>query len=302
MIRTLLAILGAPFVLGAAASLRAQEPGVDPALGPYLQNVYLHWRDAVVRKDLAKWQTMTARHRQVSIRNRIYSERRNVAEALFDLPAAPPDVTKLKRLDVKVKGATANVVYFGAVDFEVGVEPPDNILILSFVKEGPQWKYDTADFVNLAALPEIRTDLAAGKLDHLKQPEFQPGGAVPPPRVELRGPVKYIAKTYVFCPGREVKVQVNKISSHLYQNTKESEIVIGGARDGRNEVQYAIKTLPGGQGNEPMTVRVYLLSQVQGVNPIKIFEYQVAEGGKPEPFGTGHFTVGPEEVKRLMGK
>jgi hypothetical protein len=68
-------------------------------------------------------------------------------------------------------------------------------------------------------------------------------------------------------------------------------------------VQYTIKPLPGGQGNEPMTIRIYLLSQVQGVKPIKIFEYQIEEGGEPpKPFGTGQFNVGPEEVKLLMGK
>ncbi len=300
MIRPLFAILGATLLAGDLSPVRAQGP--DPALGQALQTVYLQWRNAMIQKNIAHWQAVTAGHRQVAVRNRIFSERRNFAQSLFNLPAAPPDTRKLKLLDVKVKGMTANAFFFGPVDFEVGGKPPDNLLVLSFVKEGARWKYDKADYLNLAALPEVRKQLAAGQLAHLNRGEFAPTGVVDGPMVRLRGPVKYIAKTYVYCPGREVRVSVNKISRHLFQNTKGAEIVIGGAKDGRNEVQFAIKELPGGQKSEPLTVRVYLLSEVQGVKPIKIFQYQVEENGKAKPFGTVFFNVTPEVVKRLMGK
>ena len=118
----------------------------------------------------------------------------------------------------------------------------------------------------------------------------------------LRAPVKYIAKTYVYCPGREVRVMVNGMSRHLYQNTKESEVIIGGARDGRNEVQFTASKLPGGQGTEPMTIRVYLMSQMAGVKPIKMFQYQVLENGAVKPSGTEYFEVGPAEARRLRGQ
>lgn len=279
----------------------AQVRKGDAALGQELQNVYLHWRDAMVRKDFAKWQGVTASHRQIAIQNRLHSERRPIPAALFALPAAPPDTRQLRMLDVKVNGVTAKAIFYGAVDFEVGVKPPNNLLVLSFVNERGSWRYDTADFVNLAALPDVREELEKGDLRHLNSPEFAPTGKVEQPLVRLPGPVKYIAKTYVYCPGREVQVQVNKVSRHLYQNTKDSEVIVGGARDGRNEVQYAIKALPGGQGTEPMTIRVYLMSQVQGVKPLKVFEYQVEEGGKVKDFGTGQFSVGPDELRHLRG-
>ena len=299
MIRSLFILVGASLCSGLLLPARAQAP--DAALAKHLDAVYQHWRNAMLQKNLQNWSAVTAAHRQVAIKNRIHSERRRVASTLFNLPAAPPDTRKLRMLDVKVKGPTANVIYFGPVDFQVGVKPPNNLLVLSFVKEGVRWKYDTADFVNLAALPEVRTQLEAGQLNHLARAEFMPKGMVERPPVELRGPVKYIAKTYVYCPGREVRVNVNKMSRHLYQNTKESEVVIGGARDGRNEVQFAIKQLPGGQGIEPMVIRVYLLSQVQGVKPIKKFEYLVPENGKPKPFGTMFFNVTPADAKYLRG-
>jgi len=123
---------------------------------------------------------------------------------------------------------------------------------------------------------------------------------VPATPIEAR-PAKYIAKVYVFCPGREVQVQVNKISHHRFANAKEAEIVVGGAIDGPNEVQFTTKKLPGGTGKEVMTVRVYLLSEVQGVQPIKAYEYQIAAGEPPKPFGTGSFTVDAAMVAKLAG-
>jgi len=287
---------GVPVALGQGAE------GGSRVTSAELAQVYGRWRAAMISRDLGAWQAATARHRQIEIRNRIFSERRSVGQALFDLPGAPPALEALKALWVRSEGVTAKAFYFGKVDFGVGGAPSDNLLVLSFVREGKEWKYDTADFVNLSALPEVRKQLAAGNLQHLDRAEFAPPGRVTPPRVQLRGPVKYIAKTYVYCPGREVRVQINKVSSHLFQNTKAAEVVIGGARDGRNEVQYSIRQLPGGEGAEPLTIRVYLLSQVRGVKPIKIFEYQVGEKERPEPVGTGYFAVTREVVRRLMGR
>ncbi len=299
MIRSVFTLLGATLLL---AGSRATAQQADQALAGHLNAVYQHWRHAMMTKNYRNWQLHTATHRRTSIVNRIHSERRRIASTLFNLPAAPPDTRSLKLLDVKVKGLTANLIYFGPVDFGVGGRPPKNLLVLSFVREAEGWKYDTADYLNLASLPEVRTQLEAGQLDHLKKPEFLPAGSVEEPLVVLRAPVKYIAKTYVYCPGREVRVMVNGMSRHLYQNTKESEVIIGGARDGRNEVQFTASKLPGGQGTEPMTIRVYLMSQMAGVKPIKMFQYQVLENGAVKPSGTEYFEVGPAEARRLRGQ
>lgn len=299
MIRSLMTLLGVTLPL---VVLPATAQQADSALIKHLDAVYQHWRHAMVTKNFRKWEEHTAIHRRTAIVNRIHSERRAVASTLFSLPAPPPDNRSLKLLDLKVKGITAKMIYFGPVDFGLEGKPPNNLLVLSFVKEGNRWKYDTADYVNLANLPEARGQLESGNYGHLKKPEFLPGGTVEQPPVALRAPVKHIAKTYVYCPGREVRVMVNGISRHLYQNTKESEVIIGGARDGLNEVQFTVSSLPGGQGTEPLSIRVYLMSQVTGLKPIKIFQYQVEEKGKVEPAGTENFVVGPAEVRRLRGQ
>jgi hypothetical protein len=278
-----------------------------PALGqaplqPALEASYRVWRDSMIRKDANAWQRATASHRKAEVRNRLVSERRIFPAAIFEIPAPPPPLEGLKFLEASSKGATAKASYFGRVDFGVGGEPTENLLVLSFVGEGGRWLYDRADFVNLEALPDVRAELRAGKLDYLKAtPEAQPSGVVPPVPIAAP-PAKTIAKVYVFCPGREVRVQINKISSHRFANAKEAEIVIGGARDGLNEVQFAVRPLEGGTGKEAMTVRVYLLSQVPGVQPIKAFEYQVEEGGVVKPVGTENFTVDAATLRKLTGR
>ena len=271
-------------------------------LRPALEASYNAWRSAIMRKDTIAWQKATAEHRRIEVKNRIVSEKRAFPQAVFDLPAPPPALTGLRFLEAKQKGATAKASYFGKIDFGIGGAPTDNLIVLSFVQGGGRWTYDRADFVNLAALPEVRKELAAGDLKYLKEtPEAQPSGLVPPTPFEARS-AKFIAKVYVFCPGREVLVHVNKISRHRFANAKEAEIVIGGAGDGPNEVQFQTKKLEGGTGKEAMTIRVYLMSQVPGVQPIKAYEYQVLEGGAVKPFGSGEFIVSAATAAKLAGR
>jgi len=272
------------------------------ALRAPLEKTYSVWREAMLKGDVRTWQSVTARSRQVETQNRLGAEKRPFPAGVFQLPAPPPALTGLKFLEAREKGATATASYFGKIDFGVDGTPTDNLLVLSFLQEGGIWRYDRADFVNLAALPDVRKELAAGNLRYLEEaPESRPSGVVPD--VPAVAPVaKYIAKVYVFCPGREVQVQVNKISMHKFGNAKEAELIIGGAVDGSNEVQFAVKKLEGGTGKEAMTIRVYLMSESQGVQPIKAFEYQVQPEGAVLPFGTKTFNVDAAMVAKLKGK
>ena len=274
----------------------------DQALRAALETTYGTWRAAMVRKDAAAWQRITAPHRQMEIRNRIVSEKRTYPAAVFQVPAPPPALTGLRFLEATQVGPTAKASYFGPVDFGVGGTPSDNLLVLSFVQGRSGWLYDRADFVNLSALPEVRRELAAGDLGYLKEtPEARPSGKIPPTPAAVP-PAKTIAKVYVFCPGREVEVQINKISRHRFANAQEAEIVLGGALDGRNEVQFTARSLEGGTGKEAMTVRVYLFSQVQGVKPIKIYEALVQPGGAVKPFERGYFELDAATKARLDGR
>ncbi len=290
-----------PFILAIALILQSVCPA-SADLREDLESSYNLWRNSLIKKDARTWQQVTAPHRQVEVRNRIVSEKQPFPAAVFELPAPPPPLTGLTFLEAKRNGATAKAAYFGKVDFGVGGSPTDNLLVLAFVQGPRGWLYDRADFVNLTALPEVRKELASGDLSYLDGvPEAQPSGTVPPTPVAAP-PATTIAKVYVFCPGREVQVQINKISRHRFANAKDADIVIGGARLGSNEVQYAIKPLEGGTGKEAMTIRVYLLSEVEGTKPIKAFEYQILEGEPFKPFGSGNFALDQATAAKLSGR
>jgi len=267
-----------------------------------LETTYNAWRQAITNRDFGSWERATASHRRLEVRNRILSEKRAYPAAIFDIPAAPPAIGGLRFLEATQNGPTAKASYFGKIDFQVDGQPTDNLLVLSYVREGANWLYDRADFVNLEGLPEVRKELAAGDLSYLKEtPEARASGEVPPMPIAVPA-AKYIAKVYVFSPGREVQVQINKVSRHRFANAKEAEIVIGGAKDGPNEVQYSIKKLEGGTGKEAMTIRVYLFSEVEGVKPVKAFEYQLQEGEPLKDFGTEMFQVDAAMVRQITAK
>jgi hypothetical protein len=272
-------------------------------LKPVLEKTYGLWRDSMVRRDVSTWQQVTAKHRQMDIRNRLVSEKRAFPAAVFETPMPPPPLAGLKLLQISQKGATAKAVYFGKIDFGIEGAPTENLLCVSFLNEGGAWRYDKAEFVNLSALPAVRNELATGELKYLEEtPEANADGKVPDVPIAVN-PAKTVAKVYVFCPGREVEVLINKVSRHKFTNAKEAEIVLGGAKDGLNEVQFSVRKLEGGTGKEAMTIRVYLAPEAEGVKPLKVFEYQVAENAAlPQTVGTKTFEVDAAALAKLKGK
>lgn len=283
---------------------QSKSPGqsmVDANLKTQVEAVYMQWRTAMIKNNYNLWAQYTATHRQIHIKNRIVSEKKPFPAWLFEVPASPPSIEGLTPLSIAANGVTASAVYFGKVDFEVGGNPTENLLLLNFINERGLWKYDTADFISLAALDGVRKKIKAGDLSYIKQKDFQPSGVAPQQPIAVNG-AKYIAKVYAFCPGREVKMKVNKISDHRFQNTRESEVVIGGGVDGLNEVQFATKPLEGSTGKEALCIRVYLMSTMEGVKPIKMYEYLVNENGAVKEFGSANFLIDQAVVNKLNGQ
>lgn len=279
-------------------SVFSQAP--DPKLGSKLSSTYGAWRKAVTTKNAREWQVLTASHRKMEVRNRLVSEKRAFPAAVFELPAEPPSLDKLKLVHLSQRGGTAKGVWFGKVDFGVGGSPTDNLLVLAFVNESGRWLYDRADFVNLSSLPDVRAELAKGDYDYLDTvPEAKASGQIPPTPAAVP-PAKYIAKVYAFCPGREVNVQINRISRHRFANNKEADVILGGARDGVNEITYTVKPLEGSTGKEAFALRVYLMSEIPGTKPIIAFERVVEEGGAVKGFESGKFNLDPATARKLV--
>lgn len=301
MNKKLITLCSAILAIFVCNTFAQSELRVDPALRTNLEHTYHNWRTAMLKQNPNQWAQFTASHRQQHIKNRILSERKAFPAWVFKVPVNPPALAGLKPLSISAKGATATAVYFGKVDFGVGGNPPENILLLSFVNERGKWKYDNADFIRLNELPDVRKKIKAGDYSYVKHSDFQPNGVLPRQPIPVNA-ANYIAKVYVFCPGREVKMKVNKISDHRFQNTEGSEVVIGGGLQGLNEVQFATKSLEGSTGKERLRISVFLMSTVQGVQPVKAFEYIVKENQPVKAYGSGNFTIDNAVVNKLNGK
>jgi len=274
----------------------------DKQLVSHLFKVYDSWREAMVTKNPKAWKQNTSTARIINVRNRIWSERRAFPQSVFDIPIAPPDIRKLKALRVRVNGETAKAIFFGKVDFGVGGQPTENVFVVSYVREQDRWKYHGGEYVKLDLIPAVKKQIQAGDYQYFDQDDFQPEGEVPLIPKAVTHPVLAIAKVYVFCPGREVSLKVNDFSEHLFQNDKRAEIVLGGARLGKNTIDYSIKELPGGDPKSPLTIRVYLMSQVPGTLPMKMVQYQVDDGGKPSDSGVLSFDFTAELADKLRAR
>ena len=293
-------LLGVMLSLGGSGMLNAQVKPQRAELGQSLQDVYIFWQDAMIAHNYRAWYESTATHRRKLLENRINSEKGSWPADIFDIPADPPSIKGLRLLRARSKGMTAKSVYFGRVDFGAGGGPANNLLVLSFVYEGRGWKFDTAEFINLDNIKDVRAQIVAGNLSYVDSEDFLPTGIKPDiPATVPRA--KYIAKVYSYCPGREVKVRINRISSHRFQDNQESEVIIGGARDGLNELVYEIRDLPGYQGSDPFTLRIYLMSQIEGVRPVKVYQYQTEKGQRPKASGSATFRVNPETGASILG-
>lgn len=267
-----------------------------------LESCYRNWRQSILTRNSDGWAKATAVHRQMEVKNRIRSEKKAFPAAVFDLPGQPPAIEGLKFLALKRSGPTAAIYYFGTIDFGAGATAPRSLLSLHFVGAGRSWLYDRAMFENLVALPDVQGELEQGKLGYLdERPDLLPKGQIPPVPAEVRE-APFIAKVYVYCPGREVRVQVNGISQHHAINDKVAELVIGGARPGENTVQLLVQDMPEATEREDLAVRVYVLSQIEGIMPIKAYEYLLKPGNNSQGFHKGSFTVDPAMIRRLTGQ
>ncbi len=266
------------------------------------KRTYGLWQKAMATKDFKIWDSITYSERKKEIRNKIYSEKFSYPQEVFAIPFLPPAIKDLKLLQSKANGVNGKAVFFGKVDFGVGGSPTDNLMVVSFVNQQAFWRFAGAEYVNLSGLPAVRSAIMKGDYTYLNGSDFQPAPVRIKNTISLTGPVQIIAKAYVYCPGRSVQAIVNGKSNHFFQNAKQAEVVIGGLKKGRNEMQFRVNKLPGGQGNEPLTVRVYAMSQVKGVKPVKVYEYLVKEKGSPKPVQTAAFNIDDKVMAKLAGR
>jgi len=275
MFRFLSLIVFASMIVNAAADSNV-------TLEKQLRPVYDSWSRAMLAKNYEAWKSATAYARQVETRNSVVSQKKAFPRAMFSVPMRPPRIAGLAFLSAKAKGPTATAVYFGRVDFEVGGNVPESLLVLRFLREGHQWKFYTLSMINQLPAELIR-DVRANKLGFLKEPDFQPSGR--PPMIQKECPKPdYVADLHVIGLGFQSEVTINGISEHFVSDDFGTQLVMGGLRKGKNTIQIKNKALGTSKsGRKYAKVTVHVKTGKKSNPIIQVFEF------KPDP-SKGPFT------------
>ena len=268
-------------------ALHAQAQGDDTAaLRGTLDKIYTEWRSALLARNVVAWRTCTTAYRQVYTRNLIISQKHRYPDAVFDLPVTPPDVRKLKLLEVEAVGETAHLIYFGKIDLGLGDEAsgiPDNLLVLKYFKEKDGWKFDSTKFINLADTPEMRESCQRGNPEFLKHPPFNPPGKAPAVPKLCKEPEK-VAALRIQAFGYEVLATVNGYDGTPIVDTAEQQLIIGGLSRGENAVQLQVKAIPVPEGEDRyLEVEAVLLTGDEKNPTTRVFDWIPKEATVP-PF------------------
>ncbi len=269
----LLPLVFAACLLLPAARLRAAD---DLKLRSTLDRVYLEWRGAVITRNMEAWKRYTTGYRQMVSRNLIVSQGQPYPEAIFDLPVAPPEILKLKLLEAEAVGPTAHLVYFGKVDLGLGVtgeKLPNNLLVLKFLNETGEWRFDSSKFINLNDSPDIRKACEEGHPDFLKDPPFNPPGVLPVIPKPCARPEK-VAALRIEAVGYEVKARINGYDYPVVADNAEQQVIIGGLARGDNDLLLDIKPIPAAKNEDRiLNVQAIMYTGDPKHPTVKVFDW-----------------------------
>lgn len=242
-----------------------------------LERVYRNWVGAMTTGHYRGWQEVTASHRQVIAQNLVLSRRGQWPQSLFQLPFQLPEIGTLLHLATLQKGDTAHLIYYGRIDFGLQSEvPPDNIIMLKFLKENGIWKFDNTHFFNLADEPEVRRRAQLGDTSFLDDPQFQPTGTLPetPPKIALPD---FAGDLWVVSHGYEATIRIGALHETVVANEEVTTAVLGGlSRDGL-PVTVTAREIDFPAGEERLlAVEIYALRP--GKKAVRVWEYRPKEG------------------------
>ncbi|MEI6535564.1 MAG: hypothetical protein WCN98_09515 [Verrucomicrobiaceae bacterium] len=267
--------------LAFALTVRADEP----ALRRELDRVFSDWRSAIATHNLAAWQQSTASSRQNLTRNLIVSQKQSFPQALFDFPLRAPETSTLRFIKAEEKGATANLIYFGKVDFGIpdAGEIPELILVLKFINESSHWKFDTLKLINLDSAPEVLASLKnGGNNAMLNTPELSPSGVVPPTPKACPVP-DHIAALQITSLGYATGAKVNGFSLPVVSDGAEQHLIIGGLKDGENALTLDIKPTQVAEGSaRHLEVNAIVITGNEKKPSIRVFNWKPEGQTVPE--------------------
>lgn len=272
-----------PVLLAFAMSLLAALPAAgDESLERSLAKVYQDWRGAMLGKSISMWQRATAHYRQIVTRNLIISRGLPYPQSIFDIPINPPETNTLKLIECQAVGDTAHLVYFGKIDLGLDSDDiPENLLVLKFLRENGEWKFDTTRFMNLESVPDVRAGLQSGRADFIDRPEFNPSGIVPKTPPNCQKP-DYVAMLEVHSFGYETTASLNGFDYSAVADHAGQELIIGGLKRGKNDLKLKIKVteIPA-DAERLLEVNALIMTHSKEKPQIRVFTWEHKSGAPP---------------------
>jgi len=257
-------------ILAFAVRIQAED------LREKLETNYLSFAEALKAKDSEKLKTTISTHNYVLLKNQLVSSKAKFPDDLFQMaPTMVVNLKKLKFLKTTEKGPTANAVYFGKTP--VG---DNEFVILKFVKEGNDWKYDGEAEKQS---DELKQKLSAKDLSFLNEKDFLPSGVMPATPKEVT-PLDYKGVIDVSGVGYRVTVKVNGVEQFTIEDGKQSTLILGGLKKGYNSIDLKITPI---HGKEQEKVSV----SIKGFLRKGVSEVFAMEQDKPSLMITKEFEI-----------
>lgn len=257
-------------------ALGISAPAQETELRGELERAYQNWRRAVIAKDARGWATSITMYRQVVTRNLMVSQRQPFPQAVFEVPLDPPDIASLKLLEAQAVGDTAHLLYFGKVN--LGGEPadiPDNVLMLKFFREKGLWKFDSSKVLRLTEEPELKKQLQSGGTpEFLDYPDFTPPGT-PPAVPPLCDKPENMAGCTLQSFGYSTRMKLNGFSYGTMEDRGDKLFVIGGLKNGLNELTLEVKPTDIPKGEERLLqVDLFVSTGQPGKPSVRVYHYE----------------------------
>ncbi len=264
------------------------------------ERIYNTWRLSMIRGNKTGWEGVTARSRQVKVRNLIVSQRGNFERDFFrDQIDNLPMLENFKFVGAlaAAEGKTLALTYYGRLQLGDQGKPTPCAFVLHFVMEGKSWKFDQSTFFTLQSLPKVAERLGKKDISVLKEQDgFYPYATVPSVPM-LCPPPQLIGNVFVDCPGREVKIKINGVSQHEFYSTRRADVISGGLRRGTNTISYRFVDVPNDEKTS-LAIGVFVIPETEGNSPATVFEY-ILDAEDVAEDGTFSFVVSNDSIASM---
>lgn len=250
-----------------------------------MERAYEKWRSAIQAQDSKAWAGAITQYRQVVTRNLIVSQKQPFPQAVFAVPLDPPDISSLRLLEAQAVGETAHLLYFGKVNMGGDADQiPDSVLMLKFFNERGVWKFDSNKLLKLLDQPELLAQIkSGGKLDFLDYPEFTPPGKAPTVPALCEVP-ENMAGCTLQSFGYETRMRINGFDYPVMQDHAEKLFVIGGLKNGANDVTLTVTPSEVPKGEERLLqLDFFVLTGKAEKPPVRVFHYETKEATVASP-------------------